>query len=48
MKGILKEALQRYEIIEDVGFEALGDDLKVKIYHKVKLKCKENAAGALF
>lgn len=48
LERILKDSLQRQEIIADVSFEALTDDLKVSICHKVKMKCKENVVGALF
>lgn len=48
LERILKESLQKQEIIADITFEALTDDLKVSICHKVKMKCKENVVGALF
>lgn len=45
---MLKEALNRQEIISDVSFEVISEELKIKICHKVKMKCKENVVGALF
>lgn len=48
LERILKEALNQHEIIADVSFEALSDELKVTICRKVKMKCKENVVGALF
>lgn len=48
LERILKNALQRQEVISDVSFEALSEDLKINICHKVKMKCKENVVGALF
>lgn len=48
LERVLKEALERKEIISDVSFEVISADLKIKICHKVKMKCKENVVGALF
>jgi 5-methylcytosine-specific restriction endonuclease McrA len=48
LERILKEALECQDIISNVSFEALSDDMKLKICHKVKMKCKENVVGALF
>ena len=48
LERILKDALNREEIIPDVSFEAISDELKIKISRKVKLKCKENVVGALY
>lgn len=48
LERVLKEALNRQEIITDVSFEAVSDEIKIKICHKVKMKCKENVVGALF
>lgn len=48
LEQILKDALSRQVIIEDVSFEAIPDDVKMKICHKVKMKCKENVVGALY
>ena len=48
LERILKEALNRQEIISDVSFEAISEELKIKICQKVKMKCKENVVGALF
>jgi len=48
LERILKEALDKQEIISDISFEALPDEMKMKISHKVKVRCKENVVGALF
>lgn len=48
LEKILKDFLDKQEIIRDVSFEALSDDVKLRICHKVKMKCKENVVGALF
>lgn len=48
LERVLKEAMDRQEIISDVSFEAVSDELKIKICHKVKMKCKENVVGAMF
>ncbi|WMC92330.1 HNH endonuclease signature motif containing protein [Kineothrix sp. MB12-C1] len=48
LERVLKEALNKQEIIADVSFEAISDEMKIKISHKVKMKCKENVVGALF
>lgn len=48
LERILKESLEKQEIISDISFEALSIDVKLKICHKVKMKCKENVIGALF
>ncbi len=48
LERVLKETLNKQEIIADVSFEAISDEMKIKISHKVKMKCKENVVGALF
>jgi 5-methylcytosine-specific restriction endonuclease McrA len=48
LERILMDSLEKQEIIRDVSFEALSDEVKLRICHKVKMKCKENVVGALF
>ncbi len=39
---------EKYDILEDILFESLSDEMRIDICHKVKVKCKENVVGALY
>ncbi len=48
IERILWEAVARGEIVPDISFEAVPDEMKRIICGKVRMKCKENVVGALF
>lgn len=48
LERVLFEAVENDDIISDVSFEAISDEMKVKICKKVKSKCKNNVVGALY
>lgn len=39
---------EKYEILEDIPFESLSNDMTLDICHRVKMKCKDNVVGALY
>lgn len=48
LERILNDAINHQDIISDVCFEAISDDIKIKICQKIKIQCKQNVVGALF
>lgn len=48
IEQILKDAKLKYQLTEDVPFEALQTAAKADICLKVKQKCKNNVVGALY
>lgn len=48
LEQIIESELGKSKIISEISFEALNDNIKVDICHKIKSKCKQNVVGALF
>ncbi len=48
LENALLYGKEKYDILEDIPFESLSEDMRIDICHKVKMKCKENVVGALY
>ncbi|WP_408069374.1 HNH endonuclease [Butyrivibrio sp. JL13D10] len=48
LESALLYGKEKYDILEDIPFESLSEDMRIDICHKVKMKCKENVVGALY
>lgn len=48
LENVLIYGKEKYDILEDIPFESLSDEMRIDICHRVKMKCKENVVGALY
>lgn len=48
LENALLYGKEKYDILEDIPFESLSEDMRIDICHNVKMKCKENVVGALY
>ncbi len=48
LENALLYGKEKYDILDDIPFESLSEEMRIDICHKVKMKCKENVVGALY